>query len=76
MIDFNPREMNFGNVDRFYIKKSIFQFLITNAVYLKGNLLDIGCGEMPYKQEIINNSEITEYTGLDIFDSLEYNKEV
>ncbi len=74
MIDFNPKSLTFENVDRFYIKWSIFKFLINKSFILKGSLLDVGCGEMPYKNDILNGQNIESYTGLDIYNALEYKK--
>lgn len=34
--------------------------------YLNGRLLDLGCGTMPYKNIILENSNVVEYTGVDI----------
>ncbi|SDC82966.1 Methyltransferase domain-containing protein [Algoriphagus faecimaris] len=76
MIDFNPQKLTFENLDRFYIKRSIYQFLCSKWGAFYGDLLDIGCGEMPYKNEIIANNSVTKYVGLDIFGALEYNKGV
>jgi SAM-dependent methyltransferase len=72
MIDFNPKKLTFENVDRFYIKKSIYQFLMSKIHLLHGELLDIGCGEMPYKDEIETNSSVKNYIGLDIYEAIEY----
>jgi len=38
--------------------------------------LDVGCGQMPYKKLICENSNITNYVGIDIENALIYNKEV
>ena len=39
-------------------------------------MLDIGCGQMPYKQHIISNSAVSGYTGLDIENARLYNENV
>jgi len=72
MIDFNPQRLTFNNVDRYYIKRSIFQFLKSKFSLLQGRLLDIGCGEMPYKNEILKSTNVNKYVGLDIYGALEY----
>ncbi|WP_026970210.1 class I SAM-dependent methyltransferase [Algoriphagus terrigena] len=76
MIDFNPQGLTFENVDRFYIKRSIYQFLVSKSLILDGELLDIGCGEMPYKNEILGKSNVNTYTGIDIYGALEYKRGV
>lgn len=54
------------NLDRFYIRKSILKSIKNNLPLFKGELLDIGCGKMPYKEFIQQNSLIEKYVGLDI----------
>lgn len=60
------------NLDRYYIKHSIFNALKKSLPKLKGNLLDIGCGKMPYKEYILENSQVDNYIGLDIENHLIY----
>lgn len=74
MKDFINIPFSIENLDRFYIRTSIFKALKNNVSSFNGNLLDIGCGKMPYKKYIIENSEIVEYVGLDIENALEYDK--
>jgi len=64
------------NLDRYYVRISILNALNNNLGKFKGNLLDIGCGKMPYKNYILQNSSVTKYTGLDIENSLEYDASV
>lgn len=63
---------NIRNLDRYYIRKSIFKAINSSLHLLKGRLLDVGCGEMPYKKYIIENSTVNNYTGLDIEYGLQY----
>jgi SAM-dependent methyltransferase len=60
------------NLDRYYIRTSLFNALKETLPKLKGNLLDIGCGKMPYKNYILENSMVASYIGLDIESALEY----
>lgn len=60
------------NLDRYYIRTSIFNALNQSLPRLQGNLLDIGCGKMPYKEYILENSNVVKYNGLDIESALEY----
>lgn len=64
------------NLDRYYFRTSIFNALIETLSKFKGNLLDIGCGRMPYKKYILENSSVEKYVGLDIENALEYDKVV
>lgn len=76
MIDFNPSKLTFENVDRFFIKKSIYGYMMSKSQLLKGKLLDVGCGEMPYRNTFLENFAIKSYIGLDIFGALEYKTNV
>ncbi len=60
------------NLDRYSIRTAIFNALNETLPKLKGNLLDIGCGKMPYKNYILENSKVTNYIGLDIENALKY----
>lgn len=39
---------------------------ISKEYFKKESLLDLGCGAMPYKKLIMENSGVTDYTGVDI----------
>ncbi len=43
---------------------------------MHGRLLDAGCGKMPYKEHILSYSSVSEYTGLDIENALEYDADI
>ncbi len=62
------------NLDIYYIRTSIFNAIKKILPKFKGSLLDIGCGKMPYKNYILENSEVVNYIALDIENSLEYDK--
>jgi SAM-dependent methyltransferase len=64
------------NLDIYYIRTSIFNALKETLPKLKGDLLDIGCGKMPYKNYIVENSKVISYIGLDIESALEYDTTV
>lgn len=55
---------------------SIFNALKVTIPVLKDNLLDIGCGKMPYREYILKNSRVNNYVGLDIEDALQYDSEI
>ncbi|QAA81372.1 class I SAM-dependent methyltransferase [Aequorivita sp. H23M31] len=65
-----------NNLDTYYIRTSIFNALKNVLAEFEGNLLDIGCGRMPYKDYILNNSKVESYTGLDIENALVYDANV
>jgi len=66
-IDFNRH-----NLDRYYVRYVILKALKDNISKFHGSLLDVGCGKMPYKNYILQNSFIDRYIGLDIENALEY----
>jgi SAM-dependent methyltransferase len=52
------------------VRKLIQKAISSNLNMLKGKLLDLGCGEMPYKEYIMDgNKKIVEYIGVDIRNS-------
>jgi ubiquinone/menaquinone biosynthesis C-methylase UbiE len=55
------------NLDRFVIRKGI-EMAVTEAAtnYFHGRLLDIGCGEMPYREAVLHHQIVTDYVGIDI----------
>lgn len=60
-------ELNEGTIYVYSVWKSLHKALDKNLAEFKGVLLDLGCGEMPYKEYILdNNKNITKYIGVDI----------
>lgn len=72
MEDFTEIKLDYQNLDRFIIRKAIFNALKKNISNFKGTILDIGCGKMPYKNYILQNTEVQNYLGLDIESALIY----
>jgi SAM-dependent methyltransferase len=68
--------LSVSNLDTYYIRKSILAALTEHLSSLEGDLLDIGCGKMPYKSYILENSQVTNYTGLDIESAIKYDVEI
>ncbi|MDP5078805.1 MAG: class I SAM-dependent methyltransferase, partial [Nonlabens sp.] len=64
------------NLDRYIIRTAILNALKDTLPRLGGELLDIGCGRMPYKNYILKNSKVTSYVGLDIEGALIYDNAV
>ena len=74
--DFVNIKLTHNNMDVYYVKASILKALKTALSEFKGTLIDIGCGKMPYKEYIFANSEVCRYVGLDIENTLVYDKNV
>lgn len=53
-------------MDVYYHLKAKVDFLRNYKTSLVGDLLDIGCGRMPYRSFIKRESSISSYTGVDI----------
>ncbi len=69
-------KLKIDTMDIFTIRRSIFNSIAVSLEFFKGDLLDIGCGKMPYKQYVLENSKIQNYTGLDIESALQYDENV
>jgi SAM-dependent methyltransferase len=65
-----------ANLDRYLVRTSILAALNKVMPQLKDNLLDIGCGKMPYRKHILENSAVNLYTGVDIENALVYDKAI
>lgn len=69
-------KLNPSNLDHYYNKSSIERALVTNLKNFNGKFLDVGCGKMPYKGLILEQSKVEKYVGLDIEQALEYDEKV
>lgn len=76
MDDFINPVLTNQSIDTFVIRKSIFEALKNKLPFFTGNLLDIGCGKMPYKEYILKNSVVNKYEGIDIEDALVYDNNI
>lgn len=69
-------KLSFRNIDYFFhlkIKRDLISKISTR--YFSKNILDLGCGEMPYKGILLQNAKITNYIGIDI-ENIIYQKEI
>lgn len=73
---FTTINFSIENLDIFYVRTSILLALKKILPKFSGNLLDIGCGKMPYKRLILESSQIKSYTGIDIENSIEYDSKI
>lgn len=63
-------ELSLRNMDRFAIRSSVLQALTGQRHRLIGTLLDVGCGQMPYKPVLIRPAgNATQYIRLDLADN-------
>lgn len=62
----NPK-FSAGTLDRYIVRHSILNALKTRFGDFQGRLLDVGCGQMPYKPLLTARpSRVTHYIGLDL----------
>lgn len=71
---FFPTKISKENIDTFVIRNSILNAVNYAIPQLQGELLDIGCGKMPYRKFILDNSKVDSYVGLDIESALIYDQ--
>lgn len=61
-IKLRPRTLGY-----YYVKKSILESLKRNSKVFSGTILDVGCGDMPYKSLLKElNPQVKDYIGMDI----------
>ena len=66
MDNFTTIHVDPEHTDRWIIRKTILDFVRSCRSLMSGRLLDVGCGRMPYRAEIIAGSAVSEYVGLDL----------
>ena len=55
-----------ANLDRYLIRKSILDALLSARDRLRGTMIDVGCGQMPYKSLLVEpRGYVTRYIGID-----------
>ena len=56
-----------NNLDRYIIRSSILKAFQETLPQLQGTLLDVGCGQMPYKPLLLSeDSKVEKYIGIDL----------
>lgn len=76
MDNFIDPSLTSSNLDNYIIRTAIFNAIKENVDLFEGDLLDIGCGKMPYKEYILQHSKTKNYTGLDIESALPYDDKI
>lgn len=71
---FTNLKLTKNNLESYVIRKEILKAVIDIIPLFQGNILDSGCGCMPYKELILSNNRIENYVGLDIELGLNYYK--
>jgi SAM-dependent methyltransferase len=56
-----------GNLDRYFVRSSILREIQAIRSSLKGRILDVGCGQKPYRNLLLSSpSQVTDYVGIDL----------
>jgi SAM-dependent methyltransferase len=63
---FTPRFPWFPNIEIFITRKELSRHIKCSLPFFKGKLLDVGCGVMPYRDFILQQSAAEKYIGLDL----------
>lgn len=65
---FFPTQFTCMNLDIYIVRRSIVTALESAMPFLKGIILDVGCGDMPYRSFILNqcSDRVQQYVGLDL----------
>jgi SAM-dependent methyltransferase len=69
-LDFERPVLSLRKLDRYLSQRSILEALVEQIPSFHGNLLDVGCGRMPYRALLLEApSKVENYVGLDLYDS-------
>lgn len=67
MKDYRDLELTINNIDIYFpLTQKVDTISYVSNKYFSGDLLDIGCGKMPYKKMIQEVAKIDRYIGVDI----------
>jgi SAM-dependent methyltransferase len=70
--NFTDIPQTWDNISVYVIRTCIWKAVQACAPKFSGHLLDVGCGRKPYRQFLLDNKYINEYTGLDIDTAIVY----
>jgi SAM-dependent methyltransferase len=74
--DFLNIALTAKRLDRYVVRSSILKAVDWILPECRGTMLDIGCGEMPYRSYIVDRSAVEQYLGVDIESDLGYQDRV
>ena len=70
-------QLNKESMGSFMPRTTILNAIKKSVHVFKGNLLDVGCGIMPYREIILNsNKKVEKYIGLDLQSSTIHNTDI
>lgn len=72
MDEFISPKLSPRTLDIYFVRNAIFAALNQVLPDLSGTLLDVGCGQMPYREFILSHGGVTCYLGLDLENNILY----
>ncbi|PIF31374.1 ubiquinone/menaquinone biosynthesis C-methylase UbiE [Flavobacterium sp. 9] len=69
---FTNIKLSKDNLESYIVRSEILKAVSNVFPIFEGEVLDSGCGSMPYKEIILSNQKVKNYVGLDIESSLDY----
>lgn len=69
---FTKLRLSKDNLESFIIRSEILKAITSATQNFRGQVLDVGCGSMPYRELILNSPNVEDYVGLDIASGLDY----
>lgn len=70
--NFTSIPQTWDNISVYVMRTCIWKAVQASAPKFRGHLLDVGCGRKPYRQFLLDNKYITQYTGIDIETAIVY----
>ncbi|MEI6243420.1 MAG: glycosyltransferase [Acidobacteriota bacterium] len=61
----NPT-LSINSADTYVIRTALLNAIKASLPSLSGTLLDVGCGQMPYRELVLEHAQVRKYIGLDI----------
>jgi SAM-dependent methyltransferase len=74
--NFTDIPQTWDNISVYVMRTCIWKAVQACAPKFSGHMLDVGCGQMPYRKFLLNNKYIDQYTGLDIESAIVYDENV
>ena len=74
--NFTEIPQTWDNISVYVMRTCIWKAVQVCAPKFSGHMLDVGCGQMPYKKFLLDNKYINQYTGLDIESAIVYDENV
>lgn len=76
MDGFTNLKLRTTNLHQYFHRFSILKFITDRELLIKGKIIDVGCGRMPYKSILLSLPEVESYLGLDLHTALPYAEHV